>query len=162
MKKILLQMALFGALAAVAYLATLGCGELLRTARRSSPVSERLGLSGEERQRVASLERAFVSQSQATCGTLCAKRAQVIALLQQDPPDRAALSTLVEEIGAEQLAMEKATLDHVLAVGAELEPPQRQRYFAQVRGELRGACDGTACGAGAACVAKSWNWAQPE
>lgn len=153
MKRIWVGIGLFAAVAGVAYLATVGCGELLRANRRSTSWTERLGLSGEQRGRVAALEKGFLSQSQATCGTLCAKRAQMITLLQQGTPDRAALSAVVEEIGAEQLAMERMTLDHVLAVASELEPPQRERYFAQVRGELRGACQGTACGAGPACVA---------
>lgn len=154
MKRILVQIGLFAAVAGVAYLSTLGCGELLRTARRSAPWSERLGLSGEQKGRVASLEKGFLAQSQATCGTLCAKRAQMITLLEQENPDRAALAAVVEEIGAEQLDMEKATLDHVLAVASRMDSPQRERYFARVREELRSACKGTACGASGVCLAK--------
>lgn len=154
MKRIWVGIGLFAAVAGVAYLATVGCGELLRAARRNVSWSERLGLSGEQRGRVAALEKGFLAQSQATCGTLCAKRAQMITLLQQDPPDRAALSAVVEGIGAEQVAMERTTLDHVLAVASELDPPQRGRYLARAREELRSACRGTACGVSGACLAE--------
>ncbi|MBI3323620.1 MAG: periplasmic heavy metal sensor [Candidatus Omnitrophica bacterium] len=157
MKRIFVGIGLFAAVAGVAYLATVGCGELLRASRRNVSWSERLGLSGEQKGRLAVLEKGFLAQSQATCGTLCAKRAQMITLLQQDPPDRGALSAVVEEIGAEQLSMERMTLDHVLAVASELDPPQRGRYLARVREELRGACSGTACGASGVCVAKGDN-----
>ncbi len=154
MKRILAGIGLFAVVAGVAYLATLGCGEVWRSSHRAVSWSQRLGLSGEQRDRVASLEKAFLAHSQAACGTLCAKRAQMIALLRQESPDRPALAALVEEIGAEQLAMEKAAMDHVLAVASELEGPRRERYLAMVREELRTACKGTACGMGPACAAK--------
>lgn len=154
MKKLLVQVGLFAAVAAVAYLATLGCGQVFRNARCGVPWSQRLGLSGEQKERVAVLEKSFLRQSQAACGTLCAKRAQMIELLKKESPDRPALSALVEEIGAEQLAMEKASLDHVLAVASQLDPAARERYLAMVREDLRTACRGTACGMGANCMAK--------
>ena len=154
MKKVLVQIGLFAAVAGVAYLATLGCGQAFRSARCSVPWSQRLGLSGGQKGRVAALGKAFMSQSQAACGTLCAKRAQMIELLKKESPDRSVLAALVEEIGAEQLAMEKAALDHVLAVSSELDPAARERYLAMVREELRTACKATACGMGSGCAAK--------
>lgn len=154
MKKILVLIGLFAAVAGVAYLATLGCGQVFRSARCGIPWSERLGLSGEQKRRVASLEKAFLRKTQAACGVLCAKRAQMIELLKKESPDRPALAALVEEIEAEQLAMEKASLDHVLAVASGLEPSERERYLAMVREELRTACKGTACGMGPGCAAK--------
>ena len=154
MKKIAVQIGLFLAVAGVAYLATLGCGGLVRGAWRSAPWSQRLGLTGEEKDRVAALEKEFLAQNRTACGTLCAKRAQMITLLKQEKPDRAVLAALVEEIGFEQLGMEKTAMDHVLAVASQLDPAARERYLALVREELRTACKGTACGMGPACAAK--------
>lgn len=154
MKRVVIQIGLFLAMAAAAYLATLGCGGLIRDARRSAPWSRRLALSGEQKERVSALEKGFLAQNQAVCGMLCAKRAQMITLLKQEEPDRAALATLVEEIGAEQLVMEKTAMDHVLAVSSELDPDAKKRYLAMVREELRTACKGTACGASGVCLAE--------
>ena len=154
MKKVLIQVGLFLAVAGVAYLATLGCGQAFRNAGCGLPWSQRLGLSGEQKERVAALEKGFLAQNQAVCGTLCAKRAQMIELLKKENPDRATLTALVEEIGTEQTAMEKLSLDHVLAVSSQLDPAARERYLTMAREELRTACKATACGMGAACSAK--------
>ena len=151
MKKIFLSAGLVLSVLAVAYLATLGCCHLVRAKSGSGAWSDRLGLTAEQRKRVAPLEEAFARQRGASCETLCVKRAQMIALLKQAEPDRAALRGLIEEIGAEQTALEKATLDHILAVAAVLEPERREKLIAQVSEELRTACRETACGSSGHC-----------
>jgi hypothetical protein len=62
------------------------------------------------------------------------------------------LAQLAEEIGQEQTALEKATLDHLLAVGRQLDPKQRERLMASVSEELRTACRMTACGMTEGCA----------
>lgn len=136
----------------VAYLATLGCGQML--SRRRSPAGwvESLALTPEQRQAAAAAQKQFMAQKQESCGLLCAKRAQVIQLLKQSDPDRAALAQLAEEIGREQTRLETATLDYLLAVNRQLEPPQRDRLMASVSEELRTACRMTACGMTEGCM----------
>lgn len=157
MKKILLSAALVAAALAVAYLATMGSCHLAGVWKRAGAWSDRLGLTPEQKRKVAGLEESFARQRGASCETLCAKRAQMIALLKQPEPDRAALSGIVEEIGAEQTALEKATLEHILAVAAVLDPERRGKLIAQVSEELRAACKGTACGMGPGCSMRDKN-----
>lgn len=135
----------------VAYLATLGCGQML--SRKISPVGwvESLALAPEQREAVAAAQKQFMAQKQESCGILCAKRAQIIQILKQPDPDRAVLAQLAEEIGREQTALETATLDYLLAVNRQMEPAQRDRLMASVTEELRMACKATACGMGPGC-----------
>lgn len=138
----------------VAYLATLGCGQIL--SRRSSPVGwvESLALTPEQRQLASAAKEQFMAQKMESCRLLCAKRAQVIQLLEAPDPDRAALAQLAQEIGQEQTALETATLDYLLAVNRQLEPAQRNRLMASVSEELRTACKETACGMTPGCAVK--------
>lgn len=136
----------------VAYWATLGCGQMLSRKRSPAGWVEGLALAPEQRQAVAAAQKQFMAQKQESCGILCAKRAQVIQLLKQPGPDRAALAQLAEEIGREQTALETATLDYLLAVSRQLEPPQRDRLMASVSEELRTACRMTACGMTPGCA----------
>lgn len=151
MKRVIFVAVVVAAIAGIAYLATLGCCQVLGITRRSRSLTQGLGLNAGQRQEVAALEKEYLARKQASCGTLCAKRAQLIQLLKQEKPDPGVLNGLVEEIGREQLALEKATLDHLLAVNRTLEPAQRERLVASVTEELRLACKATACGAAGHC-----------
>ncbi len=138
----------------VAYWATLGCSQMLSRKASSAGWVKNLALAPEQRQAVAAAQKQFMAQKQESCGILCAKRAQIIQLLKQPDPDRAALAQLAEEIGREQTALETATLDYLLAVSRQLEPPQRERLIASVSEELRTACRMTACGMTPGCTMK--------
>ena len=116
--------------------------------------SEALELTPAQREAVAAEEKNFLAAKQAGCEALCAKRAQLIELLRQPQPDRAALSSITEEIGREQVVLEKATLEHLLAVSRHLSPDQREKMTAMVAEQLRTACRMTACGETPGCVLK--------
>ncbi|MBI3318785.1 MAG: periplasmic heavy metal sensor [Candidatus Omnitrophica bacterium] len=154
MKRILIGLALVAGIAGVGYLATLGCCQLI--SRKSAPASlgDQLQLTPSQRQGFAALERDFLARKQASCGMLCAKRAHLIQLLKQDQPDLASLGILAEEIGQEQIALERATLEHLVKLQEGLEPSQRERLVALVTEKLRAACEMTACGASPGCFVK--------
>ena len=154
MKRFLIGAAVLAGIAGVTYLATLGCCQLVRSHRSVSGWVEQLNLAPEQRQAVAEAEKQFMAQKKESCQILCAKRAQMIQLLKQEEPDRAALAQLAEEIGQEQTRLEKGTLDYLLAVSRHLEPEQRQRLMASVTEDLRTACNATACGMTKGCSAK--------
>ncbi len=152
MKRFLvIAFALMG-MGSVAYLATLGCGQMLSRKRSPAGWVESLSLAPEQREAVASTQKQFLAQKGESCRILCAKRAQIIQLLKRPDSDRAALAQLAEEIGQEQTRMEKATLDYLLAVGRQLDPKQRERLMAFVTEELRTACKETACGITPGCM----------
>ena len=152
MKRFLIGAGVLLGIAGVTYLATVGCCHLIVGKNHSAAGwVDRLNLAPEQRQAVAAAQKQFMAQKQESCGILCAKRAQMIETLKQKDPDRAVLAQLAEEIGREQTALETATLDYLLAVSRQLEPPQRERLMASVSEELRTACRMTACGMTPGC-----------
>ena len=151
MKRILIGGIILGAIAVFCYLATVGCCQLVGFRSRQRNLSERLQLTPAQRNEMASLEKNFLVQKGASCQTLCAKRAQLIQLLKQPQPDVTALHLLAEEIGQEQVALEKATVDYLVTLGGHLEPAQREKLTALVSEELRTACRQTACGTTPGC-----------
>ncbi len=151
-KRFLIGAGVLLGIAGVTTLATVGCCHLMGRGRASSGGwTEGLHLAPEQRQAVDAANKQFLAQKEESCRILCAKRAQIIQLLKQPDPGRAALAQLAEEIGREQTALETATLDYLLAVGRQLEPPQRERLMASVSEELRTACRMTACGMTPGC-----------
>ena len=150
MRRLFVWGALFAGLAAVAYFATLGCCHLFGSMNRPSLVSS-LRMSAEQRKEVSALEQAYLARKDESCAKLCQKRAQLIELLKQPVPDRAVIEVLVREIGDEQASLEKATMDHLLAVREHLEPGQRERLTGLLVEQLRTACRMTACGATRGC-----------
>ena len=97
------------------------------------------------------LQKEYLTKKQASCRILSAQRAQLIQLLTQPIPDRPLIFSLIDEIGQEQVVLEKATLEHLLALGQRLEPDQRQRLYRMVGDQLRTACELTACGMTSGC-----------
>ncbi len=141
-----------GAVGGLVYLATIGCCQMMGWGNKKSvSLTAQLGLSKSQRKEVAELEKNFLARKAASCDTLCAKRAQLIQLLQQENPDRETLNQLVGEIGMEQAALERATLEHLLAVREKLDPAQRATLAGRVTDQLRAACRATACGATSGC-----------
>ena len=144
--------------AAVAYLSVIGCCSLFSAHHRgyvagsSFSLTRRLGLSGDQQKQVSLLEKEFIAKKKATCESLCAQRERLAELLKQPRPDRALLSQTVEEIGREQMALEKATVDHLVAVQGHLNDSQRRKMDAWVAGEMESACEMTACGDTPGCA----------
>ena len=153
MKRIVVGLLVFSTLAGVVYLATLGCCQWMASWGKRSATAG-LGLSSVQRQAVADLEGRFLEQRRQACQRLCEKRAQLIATLKSPNPDSATLDTLVEEVGQEQMALERATLAYWVALRKELNPSQSDRLTTRMASELRQACQKTACGAAPGCTVK--------
>ncbi len=152
MKRLIFRIAVLAGIAGIIFLATVGCCDLLGFRRRpASGLLAQLQLTPAQGRMAASLEKDFLARKTASCEALCAKRAQMIQTLKQPDPDRATLNQLIEEIGQEQVALEKATMDHLLNLGSRLEPPQRERLIRLTTEQLRDACEATACGATVGC-----------
>lgn len=151
MKRMALGMLILAAVAAVSYLSAVGCCHLMGWGAKGVFLSDRLGLSAEQKTKISSLEGAYLQKKKASCELLCNKRAQMIQTLKQPQPDAAVLYGLAEEIGNEQTSLEKATLEHLLRVSRHLDEGQKQKLFASVSEELRNACKRTACGMTAGC-----------
>ena len=152
MKRFLIGAGVLLGIAGVTYLVTVGCCHLMARGGFSSVGwTAGLNLTPDQRRAVEAADKQFLARKEESCRILCAKRAQMIQILKQVEPDRAVLVQLAEEIGQEQTALEKATLDHLLAVGGQLDPKQRERLMALISNELRTACQQTACGMTPGC-----------
>lgn len=152
LKRLFKGILLLAVIGAVAYLATVGCCHLMGWGKRSLSLTAGLGLAAEQRTAVAALEKDFLARKQASCEILCAKRAQMIRQLRQEQPDRQVLIRLVDEIGTEQTALERATVDHLLQVTQKLDPAQRRIWIDRVTEQLRVACEATACSVAGRCA----------
>ncbi len=137
-----------------AYWATISCCRMMGMNSALVSLIDDLGLTPEQSSQAAVLEKDFLARKNASCQVLCEKRAQLIRVIQEKEPDQALIDRLVEEISAEQMALEKATLTHLLALQKILDPPQRERLAARMLEQLRNACDMTACGASGSCPVK--------
>jgi len=155
MKKWWMGLTIFALVAGVAYLATLGCCQLLGWRKRPVSLMNGLGLTALQKRALAGSEKEFLQLKAASCEALCAKRAQLIQLLKEPAPDRRAMALVVEEIGREQTALEKGTLQHLLAAREQLTPAQWGKLADSVSDQLRLACRQTACGDTPGCALKN-------
>ena len=151
MRRLLGAAFLFIVIGTVAYFSTVGCCHLLWGWKRPIALSQQLHLTAAQRSAIAPLEKNFLAQKESTCQRLCEKRAQLIQLIRQPEPDRALMAQITEEIGREQISLEKTTLEHLMAVRQYLEPAQQEKLAALLTGELRTACTMTACGMTPGC-----------
>lgn len=151
MKRFLISVVLFGAVAGLIYLATVGCCQLMARSGRSVSLTEQLQLTPAQRRSFASLEKGYLAQKEIICQRLCEKRAQLIELLKAPVPDRALIAGITEEIGREQTFLEKGTLDHLLALRNQLTPEQGARLVGLVSRQLSQACQMTGCSEAGVC-----------
>ena len=152
MKRFIFGGLILGAIAGTAYLAALGSCRVLGVNRRKTTMTQGLNLNSAQKEKITALKKEYLTRKQAGCETLCAKRAQLIQALKQEEPDPSVLNGIIEEIGREQIALEKATLDHLLAVSRSLDTARRERLIASMSEELRLACKATACGRHQDCL----------
>ena len=150
-RKLIVAVVLVGVVG-VGYLAAVGSCQVMFKRGQLVSLTQGLGLTPAQQSQVDDLQKEFLAQKKQSCELLCAKRAQLIQLLKEPSADRGALYTLVEEIGREQTALEKGTVEHLLAVRSKLEPEQRKRLTARVTDQLRLACQATACGSTPGCL----------
>ena len=149
MKERIIKAGLFIAAAGVATLAVLGAGQLVSQIPRS--LSDEVGLSFLQHQRMAPLRKSFLAQREASCQVLVEKRAQLIQLLKISPPDRVLIARLTDQIGREQTELERATLNHLLDLQEYLNPAQREEMTDRMLSQLRAACELTSCGKVSGC-----------
>lgn len=151
MKRMALGVILFAGVAGLVYLATVGCCHLMAFSGREAPLSEKLKLTPGQRRDFASLEKEYLAQKDASCQRLCAKRAQLIRLLKAPAPDRTLIGSVTDEIGREQTALERTTLDYLLTLRRRLDDRQQSRLVALMSDRLSRACEMTACSEAGGC-----------
>jgi Spy/CpxP family protein refolding chaperone len=88
---------------------------------------QQLGVSADQAAKIRQQETDFEKIEIRNRADLQVKRLELNQLISADKPDRAAIDSKVAEVGAAQVAMEKATIDNRLNMRDALTPVQRQR-----------------------------------
>jgi len=101
-------------------------------------VFEELSLSPEQMK--AMKARALLFRAEIDRGRLAVtqKRGEVVALMRIDPPDVAAINTVIGEINSLQGAMQKKIVAHLLAEKALLSPEQQKKFLDLIEKAMSG------------------------
>lgn len=151
LKRLGLGVVVLGFLGGMVYLASLGCVHLWAEKNRPIPLSKQLDLTAQQSAQFQAQEKNFMNQKELACEKLCEKRAQLIQAIRSNEPDTVLLTSLTEEIGREQMVLERATLEHLLALRSVLKPAQQKKLTTAISRQLREACKMTACGKTSGC-----------
>lgn len=100
-----------------------GLGDLL-----SDPdVRQQLGVTAAQTAKLQQRDSDFVKTQIRTTAELQIKRMELDDLVFADKPDRSAIDSKLQEIGAAQVALEKSDIDTLLAAQEALTPVQRKK-----------------------------------
>lgn len=102
---------------------------------------QQIGVSADQAAKIRQQESDFRKTEIRGRADLQIKRMELADLLAADKPDRSAVDSKVQEVGAAQTAMEKAAIDHRLEMRDALTPAQRQK-IEQLMEQRRGAAFG--------------------
>lgn len=92
--------------------------------RRVEALSDKLGLTAEQREAITAMDVEFRREARETRGEIREKRARLIDLLREDDPDREAIDALVTELSSVQERMEHLVVDHIIEEKSVLTPEQ--------------------------------------
>ena len=90
-------------------------------------VRQQVGVTADQVAKIRQQESAFQKAEIRNTADLQVKRLDLNDLLSAEKPDRAAIDSKLQEIGAAQVALEKSAIDNTLAMREALTPAQRQK-----------------------------------
>jgi Spy/CpxP family protein refolding chaperone len=90
---------------------------------------KRLGITDEQAAKIRQQSLDFRKAEIRSRADLQVKRLDLHSLLAAETPDRAAIDTALQEVGATQMALQKTTIDFHLAMRGALTPEQRQKLI---------------------------------
>jgi Spy/CpxP family protein refolding chaperone len=111
---------------------------------------QQLGVSADQAAKIRQQESDFRKTEIRNRADLQIKRMDLNDLLSADKPDRAAIDSKLQEIGAAQIAMEKSTIDNRLNMREALTPVQRQKLEQMMAQRRQPMAGGTTPGGSAA------------
>ena len=106
-----------------------GLGRLLN----DPDVRQQLGVTADQAAKIRQQESDFRKAEIRNRADLQIKRLDLDDLLSADKPDRAAIDSKLQEIGAAQIALEKSAIDNRLNMRDALTPAQRQKLEQMMR-----------------------------
>jgi Spy/CpxP family protein refolding chaperone len=109
-----------------------GLGRLLNDPN----VRQQLGVTADQAAKIRQQDSNFRKTQIRNRADLEIKRMDLNELLSADKPDRSAIDSKLQEVGAAQLALEKSAIDYRLTMRDALTPAQRQK-LQQMRAQRR-------------------------
>jgi Spy/CpxP family protein refolding chaperone len=96
----------------------------------SHPLVQLVGMTPEQTQQLAALEKQFIVLRDPLRGKILAQRADIYELLQAEHPDQARIEADIQTISALQTQVQREVAAHLLRVKDILNETQRRQFFA--------------------------------
>jgi Spy/CpxP family protein refolding chaperone len=104
---------------------------------RDPELRQQIGITDQQAEAIRQDELNFRKSEIEDRANLQTKRLELQNLLAAENPDRAAIDSKIEEVGAAQLALEKAAIDYRLTMRSAISPAQREKLRQLMRGRQR-------------------------
>ncbi len=82
---------------------------------------------------VMDLEKSFQAEAHGICMQICAARAEMLRLVEQQPADQAAIDRAISSIAAFQARLDRRVADHLLSVQRALGPGEFAQYMRRIK-----------------------------
>lgn len=112
------------------------CAPSARAEKRHEAFAKKLGLTPEQREKIASEERRFRSAAESARAELSAKRKSLLKVLKEDRPDRAAIDSVLSDIAALQGRIEAQAIEHIINEKAVLDKGQQAMFMGMLEKKL--------------------------
>jgi Spy/CpxP family protein refolding chaperone len=102
-------------------------------------IFSKVALDAGQRSRISALRAELMTQKDEHARRIAALRGELATAILHDQANVASVDSLLREIAASQAAMQRAAVDHVLAVKGVLHPDQRPAFAEMVATHMRSA-----------------------
>jgi Spy/CpxP family protein refolding chaperone len=99
-----------------------------------------LGLSAEQTAKLDSMQKVFQGEQMKLCEQHCAKRFELAELIKKGGAVTPQMETLTREMADIEGRSEKLTINHIFAIGNQLNGEQRAKFFAKVYEQISSSC----------------------
>jgi Spy/CpxP family protein refolding chaperone len=96
----------------------------------SHPLVKLVGMTPEQTQQLAALEKQFIARRDPLRDKALARRAEIYSLLQAEHPDQTKIDADIQALSTLQAQVQREVASHLLRVKGILTEPQRRQFFA--------------------------------
>ncbi len=139
MKRLVLWALLAGSLSANLAVAAVALRQRSSAASNEPLIFSKVPLDAAQRSRISALRAELVTERDVHARRIAGLRAQLATTILHEPADKARVESVLREIASSQGEMQRAAVDHVLAVQAVLRPDQRPAFAEMIASHMRSA-----------------------